>query len=136
MAVGMALVGCEASHANADPVAVALDQVFTLGGGREALIDGEDLRLRFADVPEDSRCPERVECFWTGQARVLIVVEPDGSEPTALEFNTNPAPGQTISTVRVDEYTVEMTSLDPYPQSPEEPIELADYRIGLMVKKD
>ncbi len=136
VAVGLALAGCQADQAAADPAAIDLNQAFVLKGGKAASINGEHLRLRFADVLEDSRCPERVECFWTGQARVAVVVQPDGGEPTTLEFNTNPAPGQTVSTGRVGEYTVAtIQSLDPYPQTPDEPIALAEYRATLTVAK-
>ncbi len=135
VAVGLALAGCRVDHAAADPVAFDLNQAFVLGGGRQASINGEDLRLRFTDVLEDSRCPERVQCVWTGQARVAILVQPDGRKPTTLEFNTNPAPGQTVSTGRVGDYTVAMQSLDPHPQTPDDPIALAEYRATLTVTK-
>ncbi|MBJ7340169.1 MAG: hypothetical protein JHC64_20870 [Mycolicibacterium sp.] len=135
MAAGLALAGCQADRATAEPAAFDLNQVFTLGGGRDASINGEDLRLHFADVLEDSRCPERVECFWTGQARVAIVADSDRGEPDTMEFNTNPAPGQTISMVRAGDYTVEMRSLEPYPQTPDQPIELPEYRVTLRVTK-
>jgi len=42
---------------------------------------------------EDSRCPTQVNCFWTGQARTALDVQPDRSGWTRVEFNTNPAPG-------------------------------------------
>lgn len=135
VAVGLALAGCQVNDAAAGPVAFDLNQAFALGGGREASMNGEDLRVRFTDVLEDSRCPERVECFWTGQALVAILVQPRGREATTLEFNTNPAPGQTVSTGQVGDYTVEMQSLDPYPQTPDEPIALAEYRATLTVTK-
>jgi len=94
----------------------------------------EKLRLRFADVLEDSRCPTEVECFWTGQARIAIEVQPDGSGPTAVQFNTNPAPGQTVNTATVGRYTIELRSLDPYPQTPDDPIRFESYRATLMVQ--
>ena len=66
-APALALVGWLFSDkAEAEPVEFGLDQEFTLSGGQEAAITGENLRLRFTDVVEDSRCPMRVECFWTG----------------------------------------------------------------------
>ncbi|WP_284224346.1 hypothetical protein [Mycobacterium antarcticum] len=133
--LGLALVGCQADHASADPVSFHLNQPFALGGGREASDAGDDVRVRFSDVLEDSRCPERVECFWTGQARVAIAVQPHGREPTTLEFNTNPAPGQTVSTGRAGDYTVTMQSLEPYPQTPDDPIPLPEYRVTLTVTK-
>jgi hypothetical protein len=136
MVVGMALVGCQTSpQAEADPVGFTLNEAFTLRGGQEAATSDENLRLRFTDVLEDSRCPKQVECFWTGQARMAILVRPAGREPTTTEFNTNPAPGQNIQTARVGEYTINLQSLDPYPQTIDESTALEDYTATLLVQK-
>ena len=132
---GLALTGCHMSQqARADAPEANLNEAFTLGGGQEAVIASENLRLRFGQVLEDSRCPARVECVWTGQARIAVVVQPDGGEPSTVTFNTNPAPGQTVNVVAVGEYSIELQSLDPYPQSPEEPIPFEDYRATLVVR--
>jgi hypothetical protein len=133
---GLALIGCHmGQQARADAPEANLNEAFMLGGRQEAVIAGENLRLRFDQVLEDSRCPVRVECVWTGQARIAIVVQPDGGEPSTVTFNTNPAPGQTINVVAVGDHTVELQSLDPYPQSPEEPIPVEDYRATLLVRR-
>jgi len=130
------LMGCQLSRkAEAGPVEFPLGQEFTLSGGQEATISGENLRLRFTDVVEDSRCPTEVECFWTGQARIAVAVEPAGRAATSAEFNTNPAPGQNVQTVEVDGYTVELKSLDPYPRTPDDGIALEDYTAILLVRK-
>jgi hypothetical protein len=95
--LGLALMSCRANEpARADVPEFTLNQAFTLAGGQEGLIPSEKLRLRFAEVLEDSRCPTQVDCFWTGQARIAISVHPDGSSATDVDFNTNPAPGQTV----------------------------------------
>jgi hypothetical protein len=135
LVVGLALAGCQVDRASADPVTVGLDQDFALGGGQEAAVDGGGLLVRFADVLEDSRCPSRVECFWTGQARVTVVTQPDGQAPSTAMFNTNPAVGQNISTVAAGGYTVTMRSLEPYPQTPDDATSLEDYRLILSVVK-
>ena len=121
--------------ARADVPESNLNEAFTLAGGQEGLIPGEKLRLRFAEVQEDSRCPTQVECFWTGQARIAISVQPDGSGPTTVEFNTNPAPGQTVKVGQVGQYSIELQSLDPYPQTPDNRIAFEDYRAALVVRK-
>jgi hypothetical protein len=113
----------------------SLNEAFTLSGGQEGLLASENLRLRFTDVLEDSRCPTQVECFWTGQARIAISVHPDGSGSTNVEFNTNPAPGQTVKVADVGQYSIELLSLDPYPQTPDDPIAFEDYRAALVVRK-
>jgi len=133
---GLALTGCQVDEqARADAPEAHLDEAFALGGGQEAVIASENLRLRFDQVLEDSRCPTRVDCVWTGQARIAIVVQPNAGEPSTVTFNTNPANGQTVNVVAVGPYAIEMQSLDPYPQSPEDPIPFEDYRATLIVRK-
>jgi hypothetical protein len=134
--LGLALLSCHVDEpARADVPEFSLNEAFTLSGGQEGLLASENLRLRFTDVLEDSRCPTQVESFWTGQARIAISVHPDGSGSTNVEFNTNPAPGQTIKVADVGQYSIELLSLDPYPQTPDDPIAFEDYRAALVVRK-
>ena len=128
-------MSCRANEpARADVPEFTLNQAFTLAGGQEGLIPSEKLRLRFAEVLEDSRCPTQVDCFWTGQARVVVSVQPDGGGATDVEFNTNPAPGQTVKDAQVGSYSIELQSLDPYPQTPDA-IAFNDYRVTLVVSR-
>src|SRR6185312_11912344 len=134
--LALAMTACQASRkAEADPVEFALGQEFPLSGGKEATIAGENLRVRFTDVLEDSRCPTEVECFWTGQARIALAVEPAGREATTVNFNTNPAPGQNVQTADVDAFTVELKSLEPYPRTPDDPIAFEGYTATLVVQR-
>jgi hypothetical protein len=130
----LAVLGCQ-SHAQADPIEAPLDQEFFLHGSQQVTIRDTDLRLRFADVLEDSRCPTEVECFWTGQARIAIEAELGQAAPATLEFNTNPAPGQGTMTNDVGGYTVELRKLDPYPRTPDDSPALTDYSATLLVRK-
>ena len=134
--VGFALAGCQfTQRADADPASYTVNEAFGLGGGQEAVIRGENLRLRFDDVLEDSRCPKDVECFWTGQARIVIRALQAG-DSTTLEFNTNPAPGQNRQSIPLGDYTIQLWSLDPYPRSPDHSPPLEDYRASLVVLKN
>jgi hypothetical protein len=133
--LGLALMSCHINEpARADVPEFNLNEPFTLAGGQEGLIASEKLRLGFAAVLEDSRCPTQVECFWTGQARIAISVDPEASSSTKVEFNTNPAPGQTVKVAQVGPYSIELQSLDPYPQTPDA-IAFEDYRATLMVQR-
>jgi hypothetical protein len=133
--LGLALMSRHLDEpARADVPQFNLNEAFTLAGGQEGLIPSEKLRLRFAQILEDSRCPTQVECFWTGQARIAISVHPEGGGSTTVEFNTNPAPGQTVKVVDVGQYSIELQSLDPYPQTPDA-IAFEDYRAKLAVRK-
>jgi hypothetical protein len=133
--LALTLLGCQSKAAQADPIESGLDQEFLLHGGQEVAIRGTDLRLHFTDVLEDSRCPTQVECFWTGQARIAIDAQQGQGATTALEFNTNPAPGQGVLTLPVGDYTVELKKLDPYPQTPDDSMALTDYSATLLVHK-
>jgi hypothetical protein len=129
-----ALAGCGLGRqAVADPVEFTLGHEFTLNGGQDAVLSDQALRLRFTDVLEDSRCPTKVECVWTGQAQISLVVHHAESPPSTVIFNTNPAPGQNVQTTQVDQYTISLKSLDPYPQTPDDPISFEDYRATLLV---
>jgi hypothetical protein len=128
------LAGCGfGRQAVADTPQFTLGREFTLDGGQEAVLGEGAVRLRFTDVIEDSRCPTKVECFWTGQARISLSVQPAGSPPSTVVFNTNPAPGQNVQTAQVDGYSISLKSLDPYPQTPGDPISFEDYRATLLV---
>ena len=131
LALAIALAGCQ-SQAAAAPPEYNLNEVFTLGGGQQASIRGENLSLRFTEVPEDSRCPTAVDCVWAGQARVAVDVQPQGSAPTTTQFTVNTS--QETPTATVGDYTIELQSLDPYPETTE-PIPFEDYRAMLLVTK-
>jgi hypothetical protein len=136
--VALMLAGCQLNHeAEADPtdpVEYPADQPFTLHGGQEATISGQSMTMRFDDVLEDSRCPTEVECFWTGQARIIASVRQHDADATTVEFNTNPAPSQTRTSVPVGAYTIELQSLEPYPFTPDESIAFEDYAATLVVR--
>ncbi|KUI41134.1 hypothetical protein AU197_00845 [Mycobacterium sp. IS-1590] len=130
------VAGCHGGqHARADTVYAGLDRPFVLSGGQQAEITGEQLRLRFTEVPEDSRCPTEVECFWTGQARIVVVVDDGRSGEQTVEFNTNPAPGQNRQTVQTGDYEIAVQALDPYPRTPDDVPALSDYRVTLLVHR-
>lgn len=127
--------GCRtAPAAPPDPVQARLGEVFTLSGGQQAEIADEGLRVTFDQVLADSRCPSQVDCAWTGEARIAVLVQQGTTPPETVEFNTNPAPGQTNKVGTVGPYTVELTSLDPYPETPAD-IPFPDYRAALLVTK-
>lgn len=131
----LVLTGFQSQAAQADPTVARLDQEFALHGARQVTIGDADLRLRFTDVLEDSRCPTDVECFWTGQARITVDAELGQDAPASLEFNTNPAPGQGVLTNDVGGYVIELRSLDPYPKTPDDSPALTDYSATLAVRK-
>ncbi|MGH8488298.1 MAG: tetratricopeptide repeat protein, partial [Gammaproteobacteria bacterium] len=70
------------------PLEAQLEQPFTLPIGHTARLQESDLTLAFLAVVEDSRCPTQVDCFWSGQARIIIRVQQGQIEATPFELNT------------------------------------------------
>ena len=87
---------------------VPADTPFTIAYGQEVTLAGSGLRLRFARLAEDSRCPTDVQCVWAGNARVGIRLQPGD---TVAELNTGVDP----RTVTHGGYVIELVELTPRP---------------------
>jgi hypothetical protein len=102
-------------------VEARLGQEFSLPIGQEAGITGENLRISFEDVIEDSRCPLDVNCIWEGRASIqvqltyfdttysVILNEPgltdhaeDSFRDYSLSFHLEPYPGEAENISRED----------------------------------
>jgi hypothetical protein len=105
-----------------------LGEEVSLPVGRELAIKGEDLKIRFDDVTEDSRCPQDVTCIWEGRAIIqLLVTHTDNTYPVELT-----EPGLTDrSTGTFGDYTLEF-NLEPYPVEGTD-ISTDDYYLQLTV---
>lgn len=68
-----------------EPRTVDLPATVTLALGERVVARGPDLTVRFADVSEDSRCPEGVTCVWAGRAIVQVEVGDSEAPTVALE---------------------------------------------------
>lgn len=100
-----------------------LGDEFSLPIGQEASITGENLRISFDDVTEDSRCPLNVTCVWEGRASMavqltyndkvdnIVLTEPGLSDHAAemfrdyeITFHLKPYPGEVDNMSREDYY--------------------------------
>lgn len=89
--------------------------------GQTVIIAGTTLRVTFSAVETDSRCPIEVDCFWAGDAAVLLSFTHGANSGSAMLHTTlNPT-----STV-FDGFTITLLSLTPN-QSEEHPIDPASY---------
>lgn len=89
---------------------VGYDRPFRLAYGRSARIGGRDVRIRFVELLEDSRCPADVQCIQAGRARVRLQVR-SRFEPVSIELGTDPD-----SSLRsAGGVTWELQSVEPYP---------------------
>lgn len=97
----------------------------TLAPAERVLVSGPDVPVTFADVTEDSRCPEGVTCVWAGRAVVQVEVG-DGEAPTIpLEVGGEPRVVRGL--------TLFAEALDPYPRA-DSAIRPEDYRLRLRIE--
>jgi hypothetical protein len=65
---------------------VALGEAFTVKIGEQVAIKDTKLKITFIAVPEDSRCPEDVECVWAGNAKLKFKLKT--KEKIKIALNT------------------------------------------------
>jgi hypothetical protein len=129
--LGFETVPNAGAPANDEPQ-VKIGQEFLVKVGQQIKI-GDDVRVKFVAVPEDSRCPSDVNCVWAGNA-VVTVEFTEGQCTTTLRLNTHQSP-QTPEDPKVGPYRVKLVKLDPYPRSTQK-ISAGDYAATLIVTKD
>ncbi|MEW6211959.1 MAG: hypothetical protein AB1631_26625, partial [Acidobacteriota bacterium] len=62
-------------------------QEITIKVGREVSTDG--LKIKFESVTDDSRCPQGVDCVWSGNAEAVFKVKSTGDEVATVKLNTD-----------------------------------------------
>lgn len=107
----------------------AVERDYLLAIGDTAVV-GTDLRVTARAVVNESRCPLDVQCIAAGSVDVeLLVEEPSGDSDLVLRQIVGASPALAI----VPGYTIELTSLTPYPAHAAVPIPAEDYRVGLTI---
>ncbi|UCC17889.1 MAG: hypothetical protein JSU58_04875 [Dehalococcoidales bacterium] len=110
-----------------------IGEEFTLSIGETASIHGEDLRIQFLEISEDSRCPRNVTCVWEGRAIAIIEVF-IGDTSQKIELIEQ---GLTdIGTKRQFEEYEFVFRILPYPEKAEVQISPDEYRLILTVTKE
>ena len=90
---------------------VRYDQPFRLAFGRTVRIERSATRARFAELLEDSRCPQGVECIQAGRARVRLEVWRDRTARGSIDLGTD----RDASAGSVGGVTWELQAVEPYP---------------------
>src|SRR3990167_1527468 len=57
---------------NEDTKSIQLNKEFTLEMGETAMLKEDDLRIKFLEVVEDSRCPSGFQCIRGGSVRIKV----------------------------------------------------------------
>ena len=102
---------------------------FPLGLGESASIAETDLRLTFADIVRDSRCPEDVTCIVAGEAVVVLDAQ-SGGKRASLTFKVAPRGNDAQ---RFKTFNITIVGVEPKPQSDRQ-IDYSHYVVGVVVK--
>jgi hypothetical protein len=79
--------------------------------GKEVKVEGEDLRIAFVSVTDDSRCPEGATCIWAGNGRVHLTARNSKGECVEFDLNTTLNPVE----YKFGKYKIKLAQLSPYP---------------------
>ena len=108
-----------------------LGQEFSLSIGQTAAITGEDLKVKFVEVVEDSRCPSGVECPWAGRVSCIIELTQNRATSKTVLTQSGLTEGYAIETYEL--YQLKFR-VEPYPQAGKA-INKSDYRLLLTISK-
>lgn len=132
--LSMMLNGCAAPPpANPAPRA-SLGQPVTLAIEQSVRLTDALVTISFAGVSEDSRCPTKVNCVWIGQAVLNFRVEIEGQPAQDITLSTIHSPDPT-NIATVSGFRIELTDVQPTPETPDHPISPAQYRATLIVTR-
>ena len=109
------------------PQNAPLSREVELAPGESAQVEG--LSVKFEGVSADSRCPVGVQCFWEGDAVVVVTLNAPARAGAALELHTA---GRFPREATFGHYRVKLVSLVPQPREGE-PVPAGDYRATLLV---
>jgi len=114
-----------------EAVKANLGQEFSLAIGQTASIQSEQLKLKFLEVVNDSRCPSEVSCAWPGQASSLVEIT--YLESVQKVTLVQPDLTEELSRIDFNDYVIKF-NLTPYPQARKE-IKKSDYRLQVVITK-
>ena len=109
-------------------LALGAETTLTLSPGVESAPLGDQLRITFLAVANDSRCPIDAMCFWAGNAAVVL----------GMRLGTGPTIPDTLNTAVTPNdatwwgYRITVVGLTPTPRAAV-PVEPAEYRVTLRV---
>ena len=85
------ILGCILSAAGAGEAVSQKSRTYELKVGEEVVVAGADFTMLLGGVPEDSRCPEGVDCIWAGSVGAELVFCGPKAERSG-RLNTNGPP--------------------------------------------
>lgn len=111
---------------------VEYGEPFRMGAGDSITLAGDGLRITFAAVSQDSRCPTNVQCIIAGWATVILEIESGNGDVELLELSIGDISPERASQQQVGDTVIELLEVTPYPRDPGK-IAADQYRISLLV---
>jgi hypothetical protein len=137
---GAGYIGCNGANDVATYIEERIDEAilgrdFKIKYGQELTVKGEDLKVKFAFV-QDTRCPENVDCYWEGDAKILIGVRRANAEETQVELHTSSRKNKSYTQEgKYQQYVIRVVALAPRPRTDVER-KISDYVATLLIKKE
>ncbi len=129
----MSLLACVVTGFAGQPVPALKakpEREVSLKSGREVFVKEAGLKIKFASVVEDSRCPEGVDCIWAGNGKIAVTVKKGRHRAASFELSTMTEP----KSVTYQGYEIKLVKLDPYPKK-DVSVKKEEYVATLAVKK-
>ncbi|MCK9525531.1 MAG: hypothetical protein WCS74_00440 [Dehalococcoidales bacterium] len=117
---------------NNGDVAAVLGHGFPLAIGQTAMIDGEELEIKFIEILEDSRCPAGAQCVWEGRVSARVEFKDSAGSYKMVLVQSGSDSGYVEESYK--DYLISY-KITPYPQQNEE-IEKQNYRLLLTIHRD
>ncbi len=110
----------------------ALDQPLTVKMFQPVEFPQAQLRVTMNGLLQESRCPKSVNCFQAGRAVMAFLLERN-ERIGMFELSTSPPDGRTRAYFQG--YAVELLSVQPYPETPNDNTPAAKYLATIVVRK-
>lgn len=108
------LTNCDQKKAQATYDTFNLNETASLAVGKTSKLSGDDLKIQFVAVTQDSRCPEGVNCIVAGEVKVSLKVNTGGADHDINMTKEGKQKGGVSATV--GDFSIEMIEVDPYPK--------------------
>lgn len=125
------VLACNSSPTDPGSSAPVRDATIVVQFGNSNQVNS-DLRVSFAQVVEDSRCPASVVCAWQGNGAIRLDIT-TGRGTQSATLNTAGGTGFPRE-ASVAGYTFTLVELDPQRQTPD-PIPVQQYRATIRVTR-
>ena len=107
---------------------------FSLRAGQSITFSDAPVTVTFLTVKQDSRCPKSADCIRAGDVTASVQVTINGGESRTVSL-TWPGSTENPNTESVGAYAVTLNDVQPYPETPDNPIRPEAYSISLVVNR-